>query len=475
MLRDEQFYPDGIPPVGMPDAEDFGSLLESFEKVQTILKVGDLVKGTVLAVREDHVLVDIDYKSEGKIPLHPHRSSGLRRELSCGSLIEAVVESIDDERGFVLLSREKAGRQKFFHELERAWLDGRSIPGVITEVVKGGMMVDIGVRAFMPGSQYDFRPPRDPSVLIGQNIEVRIIQFNRDRRNIVVSRRALLEVQLGHVRAEVLARLQTGTILDGTVKNITDYGVFLDLGGVDGLLHKTDISWGRVNHPGDFFQLDQRVRVLVLHFDPKSGKVSLGYKQLEPDPWKDAESRFPPGTVVTGTVTCCTEYGVFAEIAQGVEGLVHRREFSWNGDGPQIAERLQPGVEIPVVVLQLDAQARRLALSVRRTQPNPWEVFARENEIGKVLTGIVRRTNGKGLLVEVAPGLLGKILRSGIEPHGEHPAPGTPFHSGDRLKVVVNVVDIEKQAIGLGLLGRDSECRDGAAAQTVQKLNLHTV
>jgi len=424
---------------GAAEFEDFESLLESFEQRQSQLKPGDVVTGKVLSIKDNYVYMDIDLKCEGKIPVDQVRREDFFADLRPGQSLEVLVESIEeDEDGYITLSYEKVSRAKLFDELEVAFLSGRMITGTVREIVKGGLMVDIGVRAFLPGSQIDLHPARNVKELLRQTLDFKIIQFNRLRRNVVVSRRAVLEAQLEKLRQETIVQLYPGQIVTGTVKNITEYGVFMNLGGVDGLLHKTDISWGRVNHPGDYFQLGQKIRVMVLHFDPESRKVSLGYKQMEPDPWKAAEERITPGLNMTGRIQSIAPYGIFVEVERGIEGLVHISEISWGALRPESPlGGYQAGDEVKVQVLAIDVDARRLSLSIRKTRPNPWDAFLRENRRGAILDGKIIAIDEAGLLVEVLPGLVGRVHRFDITWNRDIPNPTRLFKIGSPIRVVV--------------------------------------
>lgn len=441
---------DFAPPLGA-EPENFQSLLERYATRQRALKPGDVVRGSVLSLTHSHVLLDIGFKSEGRIPLEQVRREDFFGNLAKGYPLEAVVESLEDQEGYILLSFEKVSKQKFYEEIESAFLSGRLVPGMITEVVKGGLIVDIGVRAFLPGSQVDLHPVRDPDELVGRRLEFKIIQFNKLRRNIVVSRRAVLECEQDKLREETIHRLTPGCILEGVVKNITEYGVFLNLGGLDGLLHKTDISWGRVRHPADFFQLGQRIRVLVLHHDPESRKISLGYKQLEPDPWKDAAARFPPGSVVEATIQSRAPYGLFVEIGKGIEGLIHKSELSWNTCEEVSLEGFRPGSRLAVVVLSMDVFARRLSLSLRRTRPNPWDDFQKAHHKNDIIQGTVRTVSNHGLVVEAAPGIFGRVHRSDTTWNRNIQELAAQFKPGQPVRAVILELNAAAQQLTLGL------------------------
>jgi small subunit ribosomal protein S1 len=450
---DDPFAPRAkeLPQLSAAEAENFQSLLEHYETKQRALKPGDVVRGTLLSVTNNHVLLDIGFKSEGRVPLEQLRREDIFRSLTPGEIIETVVESLEDKEGYILLSYEKVSKQKIYEEMESAYRSGRLVAGTIVEVVKGVLIADIGVRAFLPGSQIDLHPVRNPDELLGRSLEFRIIQFNKLRRNIVVSHRAVLENEQGKLREKTLQKLAPRTILEGVVKNITEYGVFLNLGGLDGLLHKTDISWGRVHHPADFFRLGQTIRVMVLHFDPESQKVSLGYKQLEPDPWKDAEDRFPPGAIVDATVQSTVPYGLFVEIERGIEGLVHKSELSWNPYEHVSLDSFRAGDRLRAQVLQMDVHARRLSLSLRRTRPNPWDAFQQAHRRNDIVQGTVRSANGSGLLVEVEPGVVGRVHRSDTTWSRNLSEIATRFQAGDTVQAVILELNASNQHLTLGL------------------------
>ncbi len=433
------------------DMEDFESLLEHFEKAQCTLKPGDAVTGKVLSINNNYVFLDIEYKSEGKIPVDQIKNEDFFSTLEEGSPMEAIVEHLEDEEGYIILSYEKISKRRLFEELERKYDRAESLQGKVTGVVKGGLTVDIGIRAFLPGSQIDLHPVRNLHELVGQTLELKIIQLNRQRRNIVVSRRTILEGEIEKIRQDTIRKLVPGNIVTGTVKNITDYGVFIDLGGVDGLLHKTDISWGRVHHPEDFFDLGQEIEIMILHFDEANMKVSLGHKQMESDPWKGAEEKYPPGTIVEGTITSLASYGIFVEIEKSIEGLVHKSEISWESS-PAVPDPLfDAGCRVKVMVLNINVQARRLSLSIRRTQPNPWEDFAATNSRGSVLEGRVCNINKYGIFVEIAPGIVGRVFPSDISWRRDPSDSGAQHRIGDEIRVMILEMAPEKHRLTLGI------------------------
>jgi len=433
------------------EMEDFESLLENFERTQGSLKPGDTVQGSVLSIKDNFIFLDIEYKSEGKIPLEQLKNEEIYKSLEKGTILEAVVEHMEDNEGYIILSYEKIGKKKLFDELENKFCCGETIQGTIIGAVKGGLMVDIGVRAFLPGSQIDLYPVRNLQEMIGEELDLKIIQYNQRRRNIVVSRRAILESEIDKVRKQTVEQLIPGNIVEGIVKNITDYGIFVDLGGVDGLLHKTDISWGRVQHPADFFQIGLRTPVIILSFDPENMKVSLGYKQMESDPWKGADAKYPPETVIEGRISSVTSYGLFIEIEKGIEGLVHRSEISWDSAHNIPAHQFQPEALVKVMVLNIDVHSRRLSLSIKRTQPNPWYKFSQVYKKGNIIQGKVCNINKYGLFLEVNPSIVGRVFPSDISwKHDIHEAVNL-YRLGDTVNTVILDLDSNRQKLTLGV------------------------
>jgi len=435
----------------VPDSEDFQALLESYERSQVSLQPGDIVDGTVLSITDNFIFLDIEYKSEGRIPLDQLKNEKWFEDLDRGYRLEAVVENMEDEEGYILLSYEKISKKKLYEEIEKKFQQGETLNGRILSTVKGGLTVDVGVRAFLPGSQIDTMPVRNFNDFIGQDLELKIIQYNARRRNIVVSHRAIIEEKMAHTREETIQKLIPGNVVEGVVKNITDYGVFIDLGGIDGLLHKTDISWGRVQHPADFFRLWEKTPVIVLHFDKENEKVSLGYKQMEPDPWKKADQKYPPGSILEGTLSSLTSYGIFVEIEKGIEGLVHRTEISWDSDQKFPDPAMKPGTPFKVMVLSIDVQSRRLSLSIKRHQPNPWQQFAMTYRRGNVIEGMVRNANKFGLFIEVAPHIIGRVYPSDISWKRDIVESLNLYQPGDTINSVILDFDPKKQRLTLGI------------------------
>ncbi|MBN2430854.1 MAG: 30S ribosomal protein S1 [Acidobacteria bacterium] len=435
----------------VPDTEDFQALLESYERSQVSLQSGDIVEGSVLSITDNFVFLDIEYKSEGRIPLDQLKNEEWFDDLERGFRLEAVVENMEDDEGYILLSYEKISKKKLYEEIEKKFQHGETLRGRVISTVKGGLTVDVGVRAFLPGSQIDTMPVRNFTDFIGQDLEFKIIQYNARRRNIVVSHRAIIEARLARTREETIQKLVPDNVIEGVVKNVTDYGVFIDLGGIDGLLHKTDISWGRVQHPADFFRLWEKTSVIVLHYDKENQKVSLGYKQMEPDPWKNADQKYPPGSILEGTLSSLTSYGIFVEIEKGIEGLVHRTELSWDSSRKFPDPSMKPGTPFKVMVLSIDVQSRRLSLSIKRHQPNPWQQFAMTYRRGNIIDGIVRNANKFGLFIEVAPHIIGRVYPSDISWKRDIAESLDLYNPGDSVNTVILDFDPKKQRLTLGI------------------------
>ena len=432
-------------------SEDFAALLEeSFENNSSLQHT--VVKGTVVAVESDFVLIDVGLKSEGRVPIKEFAPPGQPAELAVGDKVEVYVERYEDINGEVVLSREKARREEAWEKLEEAFEQTERVTGTIFGRVKGGFTVDLsGAVAFLPGSQVDIRPVRDVSPLMGTPQPFMILKMDRARGNIVVSRRAVLEETRAAERTELVANLKEGQVLQGVVKNITDYGAFVDLGGVDGLLHVTDISWRRINHPSEALQVGQTVQVQVVRFNPETQRISLGMKQLEADPWDDVELKYPVSARFTGRVTNITDYGAFVELEPGIEGLVHVSEMSWTKKNVHPGKIVSTSQEVEVQVLDVDPQKRRISLGLKQTQENPWDEFAVRFPGGTEIDGEVRNITEFGLFVGLPGDIDGMVHLSDIswEKTGEEAL--EDFTKGDMVKVKILEVDTEKERISLGI------------------------
>ena len=407
---------------------------------------GEVVRGRVVHIGSSEVLVDVGYKSEGAIPIEEFH--GVLPKV--GDEIDVYLEAKEDAEGLIVLSKEKADKIRVWDAVSQAYEKGTPVEGRIVEVVKGGLAVDVGVKAFLPGSQVDLRPVKNLSALVGQTIRAKVIKLNRRRGNVVLSRRAVLEEEREEKKKHTLEVLQEGLVLTGTVKNITDYGAFIDLGGIDGLLHVTDMSWGRVGHPSEIFQVGDQVEVVVLHFDRESGRVSLGYKQKSADPWEHVEEKYPPGTKTRGRVVSLTNYGAFVELEPGVEGLVHVSEMSWTRRVRHPSKIVSVGDEVDVMVLDVNRAAKRISLGMKQVEPDPWTTIHERYAVGQRVTGRVRNLTDFGAFIELEPGVDGLLHISQMS-HRPVSRPEEVVNVGDELDLLVIRVDPHERRIGLSL------------------------
>jgi small subunit ribosomal protein S1 len=433
------------------DAEEYRKLLELYDESMRNLTEGEIVTGRVIGLTSNAVIVDVGYKSEGLIPIEEFTDRGGELSVQVGEEVDVLLEKTEDLEGHVLLSYSKAQRMRRWTEVERAYKDGRVIKGRITDRIKGGLTVDVGLRAFLPGSLVDIKPVKNLESLRGQELEFKVISLDRRRNNIVLSRKAVLETELVKKKAETLKRLEEGARLRGTVKNITDYGVFIDLGGIDGLLHITDISWGRVNHPSEHFTVGDEVEVVVLKFDPDTERVSLGYKQRSDDPWTLVDKKYPIGSRVHGRVVSIVDYGAFVEIEEGVEGLIHVSEMSWTKKVVNPAKILEVGDEVEAIVSELDMDQRRISLSLRQTERNPWEELEDTHPEGSVIEGKVRNLTEFGAFVEITDGIDGLIHVSDMSWTKRVKHPSEVLKKGDVVKARITNIDVENQRVSLSI------------------------
>ncbi|WP_092782679.1 30S ribosomal protein S1 [Rhodospira trueperi] len=437
--------------------EDFEALLNETLGENASLE-GTVIKGTVIAVRNDHIVVDVGLKSEGRVPLKEFTKAGEDPELKPGDPIDVYVERYEDRDGNIILSRDKARREEAWNELEKAYNDSQRVKGQIFGRVKGGFTVDLsGAMAFLPGSQVDIRPVRDVTPLMGQPFEFQILKMDRARGNIVVSRRSVLEETRAEERSKLLERLKEGEILDGVVKNITDYGAFVDLGGVDGLLHVTDISWKRINHPTEALSIGQTVRVQVIRFNPDTQRISLGMKQLEADPWEGVAAKYPVGTVFAGRVTNITDYGAFVELEAGVEGLVHVSEMSWTKKNVHPGKIVSTSQEVNVMILDVDPDKRRISLGLKQTLGNPWSDFLEKFPVGTEVEGEIKNITEFGLFIGLSGEIDGMVHLSDLDWSRSGDEAVKDYAKGDVVKAKVLDVDVDKERISLGIkqLGDD--------------------
>jgi small subunit ribosomal protein S1 len=433
------------------DQEEYERLLDMYDVSFRNFAEGEVVRGVVLQVSASEVIVDVGYKSEGVIAIEEFRDENGQISIKAGDTVDVLLEKTEDRDGYVVLSREKAEKMKVWDDVERAYMERRVVTGRVIERVKGGLAVDIGVRAFLPGSQVDIRPVRNLDSLRGQDLRMRVIKVNKKRGNIVLSRKAVLEEENAEKKRDTLQSLEEGKILMGAVKNITEYGAFVDLGGIDGLLHITDMSWGRINHPNEVVNVGDEVKVIVLKFDRENERVSLGYKQLKADPWTTATIKYPSGTRVKGKVVSLTDYGAFVELEEGVEGLIHISEMSWSKKVKHPSKILTVGQEVECVVLGLDQEAHRISLGLKQTEANPWEQLVSKYPVGSRIEGKVRNLTEFGAFVEVEEGIDGLIHISDLSWTKRVKHPSEILKKGDTVKAVVLNIDAENQRLSLGL------------------------
>ncbi|MBX3320059.1 MAG: 30S ribosomal protein S1 [Nitrospira sp.] len=435
---------------------DRDALAALYEETFRNLEEGTITEGRVVAQTKDKVVVDIGYKSEGMIP-RDHFSSEELENLKIGDRLQVYIEECEDADGNLVLSKEKADKMKIWEELEKLYKDEKSIEGKIVSRIKGGMMVDIGVKAFLPGSQIDLHPVRDLDGLVGKVFPLKIIKINHRRGNVVVSRRVLLEETRDKKRQTTLATLKEGQLIQGTVKNITDYGSFIDLGGIDGLLHITDMSWGRVGHPSELFTVGDKVEVTVLKYDRETGRISLGLKQKTADPWTNVAGKYPIGTRVRGRVVSLTDYGAFVELEPGVEGLVHVSEMSWTHEVRHPSRVVSVGDQVEAAVLNVDPASRKISLGMKQTAPNPWDMIESKYPAGTRIEGKVKSLTDFGAFVGLEEGIDGLIHISDMSwtKHIKHPS--ELFKKGQKVEAVVLRIDKEKERLSLGYkqLARD--------------------
>ncbi|HYI85073.1 MAG TPA: 30S ribosomal protein S1 [Acetobacteraceae bacterium] len=436
---------------GHPMTEDFAALLDATLGADTGF-AGSVVTGRVVRVDDDVAVVDVGLKSEGRVPLKEFAPQGQKPEVKPGDLIELFVERYEDRDGSIVLSREKARREEAWTNLEKAFQANQRCNGVIFGRVKGGFTVDLGgAVAFLPGSQVDIRPVRDVGPLMGSPQPFQILKMDRARGNIVVSRRAVLEETRAEQRSELIQGLKEGMVLDGVVKNITDYGAFVDLGGVDGLLHVTDIAWRRINHPSEALTIGQQVKVQVIRFNPETQRISLGMKQLMSDPWDGVAIKYPVQGKFSGRVTNITDYGAFVELEPGVEGLVHVSEMSWTKKNVHPGKIVATSQEVDVMILDVDEPKRRISLGLKQAQGNPWDVFAEAHPPGSVIEGEIRNITEFGLFVGLGPDLDGMVHMSDLSWDEAGEAAMAHYEKGSTVKAKVLDVDVEKERISLGI------------------------
>ncbi len=434
-----------------PAGEDFGQLLDQFEQEQSTLQEGEVVRGTVVGITERGVVIDFGYKSEGIVNPNEFMEDG-KITVKRGDEVDVLVKHMETGEGYPVLSRADAVRLRAWDDLEKAYNDGTVIKGRVIERIKGGLRIDIdGIAAFLPGSQVDVRPIRNLDSLRDKQIEAKVIKLNRKRSNVVLSRKAVLEERDAGRKDQTLNQIEEEIIVEGQIKNLTDYGAFVDLGGIDGLLHVTDMSWGRLQNPAELFKVGDTVQVKVLKFDRERERVSLGYKQLLPDPWETIEERFPPATRITGKIASVADYGAFVELEPGVEGLVHVSEMSWSKRIKHPSKIVSPGDTVEVEVLSVDPRARRVSLGMKQVQENPWKTIGERYHVGDRVHGRVRNLTDFGAFIEIEDGVDGLVHVSDISWSRRVKHPGEVLKKGQQVDAVITTIDPENRRMSLSI------------------------
>ena len=436
-------------------------------------RTGDVLVGRVLLITRDSVIIDINYKCEGQVPLAEFLDHEGHPTVKEGDEVDVYFEGTETENGTVMLSHAKAEKFKVWRELDRAFQTETPVEGVVLGKVKGGLKVDIGVPAFLPGSHVDIRPARNLDRYVGQRGRFQILKFNRARGNVVVSRRAVLERERASLKEQTLKVLEEGVILEGTVKNITDYGAFIDLGGIDGLLHITDMAWGRLTHPSEVLKVGDKVKVVVLKYDGERERVSLGMKQIMPDPWSKVAESYPPGTRIRGKVVSVTDYGAFVELEKGVEGLIHVSEMSWSKRAVHPSKVVNPNDYVEVQVLGVDEGNRRISLGLKQTEPNPWEALAQRHPVGTRVTGKVKSITDFGVFVEIEPGIDGLVHISDLSWTKKIRHPSEVYKKGDDVEAIVLGIDVENERVSLGVKQLNSDPWSTAAERYPLNTRIH--
>lgn len=433
------------------EIQDMETLEDMYEQSFRNIQEGEVIRGRIVQITDDYIMVDIGYKSEGQIPVREFKDETGQVQAAISDEVDVLLELHDDEEGTILLSKEKAAKIKVWDDISRIYNDDGIIEGKVISKVKGGLAVDIGVQAFLPGSQVDLRPVRNLESLIDHTYPFKILKYNKKRRNVVLSRRALLEKEREQMKTETLSSLEDGKVVEGIVKNITDYGVFVDLGGIDGLLHITDMSWGRVGHPSEMFQIGDKINVMVLSFDRDNERVSLGLKQLVPDPWTNAQEKYPVDTQVKGKVVSLTDYGAFVEIEEGVEGLIHVSEMSWTKKIRHPSKILNVGDEVEAVVLSINPENKRISLGMKQLEPNPWDVIAEKYPVGTTIAGKIKNITDFGVFIGIDEGIDGLVHISDISWTKRVKHPSEVFKKGQEVQAIVLNIDKENERFSLGI------------------------
>jgi len=440
---------EGVPQTrGSSDGKNF---MELYEESLKSIQEGGLVRGTIVHVDKEFVLVDIGYKSEGQIPIGEFIDAGGNVTARVGDPVDVLLERREDDEGIIILSKEKAAKIRIWDEIREIYEKGGTIRGKIIARVKGGMSVDIGLPAFLPGSQINLKPIKDFDSHIGSVQEFKILKYNKRRSNIVLSRRAILESERAAMRENTLQHLQIGAVMEGAVKNITEYGLFIDLGGIDGLLHITDMSWGRIGHPSELYRVGDKITIKILNFDADSGRVSLGLKQLKPDPWLRANERYTLGSKVKGRVVSLAEYGAFVEIEEGIEGLVHVSEMSWTRKVRHPSQIVKVGDEIEAMVMNIDTGNKRISLGLKQVEPNPWDVIGQRYPVGTTIEGRIKNITDFGVFIGIDEGIDGLVHISDISWTKRIKHPSELYKKGQTVQAVVLNIDKENERFSLGI------------------------
>jgi len=436
---------------GAKREEDSKNFMEMYEESLRSLQEGELVKGEIVQIDKEFILVDIGYKSEGQIPIHEFIDSEGNLTARVGEKVDVLLERREDENGIILLSKDKAAKIKIWDDIKRIYERNRTVRGKIVSRIKGGMTVDIGLQAFLPGSQIDLKPVRDFDALIGTVQDFKILKYNKRRGNIVLSRRAILESERSELREKTLDKLENDAVIEGVVKNITDYGLFIDLGGIDGLLHITDMSWGRVGHPSEMYQVGDAITVKILNFDRETERVSLGLKQLKPDPWTNAEETYPISTRIHGKVVSLADYGAFVEVEEGIEGLIHISEMSWTRKIRHPSQIVRVGDLVDAVVLNIDPPNKRISLGLKQVEPNPWDIIGEKYPVGTTIEGRIKNITDFGIFIGIDEGIDGLVHISDISWTKRIKHPSELYKKGQEVQADVLNIDKESERFSLGV------------------------
>ena len=427
------------------------NFMELYEESLKSIQEGGVVKGEIVQIDKEFVLVDIGYKSEGMIPINEFIDSEGHVSARVGDQVDVLLERREDDEGTILLSKDKAAKIKIWDDIREIYEKDGTIKGKIVSRVKGGMSVDIGLPAFLPGSQIDLKPIRDFDAFIGSAYDFKILKYNKRRSNIVLSRRAILETERARLRQKTLETLQNDAVMEGTVKNITEYGLFIDLGGIDGLLHITDMSWGRVGHPSELYKVGDPITVKVLNYNENTGRVSLGTKQLKPDPWSKADEKYPLETKIKGRVVSLADYGAFVEVEEGIEGLIHVSEMSWTRKIRHPSQMLKVGDEVEAVVLNIDSGNKRISLGLKQVEPNPWDIIGERYPVGTTIEGRIKNITDFGIFIGIDEGIDGLVHISDISWTKRIKHPSELYKKGQEVQAVVLNIDKENERFSLGI------------------------